>query len=75
MSQKIGGDYMAYQYTNSRGQEYYLHSKEVKLRGGDRIQRIYYFATDVRREAIESVPEGFQVIESKKTGLPVLKRQ
>jgi hypothetical protein len=65
---------MAYQYTNSRGQDYYLHSKNVTLRGGDRIQRIYYFATDQRREAIDAVPEGFTVIESKKTGLPVLKR-
>lgn len=66
---------MAFAYTNSRGQEYFLHSKEVKLRGGDRIQRIFYFATDERPEAIDEVPDGFQVIESKKTGLPVLKRK
>ena len=66
---------MAFAYTNSRGQEYFLHSKEVKLRGGDRIQRIFYFAGDVRPEAIDKVPEGFMVIESQKTGLPVLKRK
>ena len=66
---------MAYQYTNSRGQDYYLHSKNVKLRGGDRIQRIFYFAPDKRPEAIDAVPEGFTVVESKKTGLPVLKRK
>jgi hypothetical protein len=66
---------MAFAYTNSRGQEYFLHSKNVKLRGGDRIQRIFYFAPDERREAIDEVPDGFMVIESKKTGLPVLKRK
>lgn len=66
---------MAYQYTNSKGQDYFLHSKNVTLRGGDRIQRIYYFATDERKEAIDAVPEGFMVVESKKTGLPVLKRK
>lgn len=66
---------MAYAYTNSRGQEYFLHTKEVKLRGGDRIQRIFYFAPEKRAEAIDEVPEGFKVVESKKTGLPVLKRK
>ncbi len=66
---------MAYSYTNSRGQEYFLHSKNVKLRGGDRIQTIFYFAPEARPEAIDNIPEGFTVVESKKTGLPVLKRK
>ncbi len=66
---------MAFAYTNSRGQEYFLHTKEVKLRGGDRIQRIFYFAPEERAEAIDEVPDGFTVVESKKTGLPVLKRK
>lgn len=66
---------MAFSYTNSKGREYYLHSKNVKLRGGDRIQRIFYFAPEQRTEAIDEVPEGFKVVESQKTGLPVLKRK
>lgn len=66
---------MAYSYTNSKGREYYLHSKNVKLRGGDRIQTIFYFAPEPRTEAIDEVPEGFKVVESQKTGLPVLKRK
>ena len=64
---------MAYQYTNAKGQAYYLHSKDVKLRSGQ-VQRIYYFAKDVRPEAIDQIPEGFTVAENKKTGLPTLKR-
>lgn len=64
---------MAYQHTNAKGQTYYLHTKEVRLRSG-RIQRIYYFAREVRPEAIDQLPEGFIVAENKRTGLPTLKR-
>ena len=66
---------MAYSYENSKGQTYYLHSKEVTLRGG-RLQRIYWFAKAVNDEnAIEELPEGFEVIESQKTGLPITRRK
>ena len=64
----------AYNYTNSKGQTYILHSKVVTLRGG-REQRIYYFARDERDGALEAVPEGYYVVENKKTGLPMLKRE
>lgn len=64
---------MAYQHTNSRGQNYYLHTKNVRLRSGKQ-QQIYYFAKDVRPEAIDEVPAGFKVVENKKTGLPTLKK-
>lgn len=64
----------AYSYTNSKGQTYYLHTREVTLKNG-RVQRIYYFARDVRPEqALEAVPEGMEVIETKRTGMPVLRR-
>ncbi len=64
---------MAYKHTNSKGTGYYLHGKDVKLRSG-RTQRIYYFAKDVRAEALDEVPTGFKVVENSRTGLPVLKR-
>lgn len=64
---------MAYQCTNAKGQTYYLHTKNVKLRSG-KNQQIYYFAKDVRPEAINKVPVGFIVVENKKTGMPALKR-
>lgn len=65
---------MAYSTTNSKGQTYHLHSKEVTLRGG-RKQTIYYFAKSVdQTNALDEVPTGYQVIENKRTGLPMLKK-
>ena len=65
----------AYSTTNSKGTTYYLHTKEVVLRG-NRKQRIYYFAKQVTPEtALDSLPKGYQVVENKKTGLPMLKKQ
>lgn len=64
---------MAYSHTNSKGQTYYLHSKEVTLRGG-RQQRIYYFGKEAKEAAIDAIPDGYVVIESAKTGLPILKK-
>ena len=64
---------MAFSYTNKKGVKYYLHSKNVTLRGG-RKQTIYYFARDVRPEAIDKVPAGYKVVETERTGMPVLKK-
>ncbi|MBN1992488.1 MAG: hypothetical protein JW953_07260 [Anaerolineae bacterium] len=63
---------MAYTYTNSKGQSYILHSKEMTLKNGN-PQTIYFFAKNKRESALETVPTGYQVSESK-NGLPVLKR-
>jgi len=60
-----------FSHTNSKGQMYYLHSKVVRLRGG-RMQTIYYFSKD-SSDSID-LPQGFEVIESKRTGLPLLKK-
>jgi len=64
---------MAYSYTNSKGATYYLHYKDVTLRGG-RNQRIYFFAREVRNNALDEVPAGYKVVETKRTGMPVLKK-
>lgn len=63
----------AYSYTNSKGQTYYLHTREVTLKNG-RTQRIYFFARDIRDGALEAVPAGYEVVETKRTGMPVLKK-
>lgn len=64
---------MAYEFTNSKGVKYYLHFKDVNLKGG-RIQRIYYFARDIRAEALDDVPAGYRVMETERTGMPILKK-
>lgn len=63
---------MAYSHKNSKGQTYYLHSKNVTLRGG-RKQMIYYFARTVKPGALDALPEGKSVVENKRTGLPLVK--
>ncbi len=65
---------MAFEFTNKKGVKYYLHSKDVNLKGG-RKQRIYFFARDVRPGAITEVPVGYKVIETAKTGMPILKKK
>jgi hypothetical protein len=64
---------MAFSYTNSKGQTYYLHMREVTLKNGRR-QTIYFFARDVRDGSLDAVPAGYQVIETERTGMPVLKK-
>ena len=64
----------AYTHTNSKGVTYYLHSKEVTLRGGKK-QRIFYFAKDERpADAVEKLPEGYGVQENARNGFLTLKK-
>lgn len=65
---------MAYSVKSKKsGETYYLHRRTVSLRGG-RKQVIYFFARDVRDGALDDLPEGFNVMENKRTGLPMLKK-
>jgi hypothetical protein len=64
---------MAFSYTNSKDRTYILHSRVTTLRNGSK-QTIYFFASDVKEGALNEVPEGYEVSESK-NGLPVLKRK
>lgn len=63
---------MAYTYENSRGNTYILHSKRTTLKNGQE-RTIYFFAKEEKEGALDKVPEGYEVVESK-NGLPVLKR-
>ena len=63
---------MGYSHKNSKGVTYYLHSKDVTLRGG-RNQTIYYFARDERSNSCDP-PSGKKVVESSRTGLPLVKK-
>ena len=56
------------------GKTYYLHTKEVTLKGG-RLQRLYYFAGAAGENALDALPEGYEVAENGRTGLPILKKK
>lgn len=66
-------DGKAFSYTNKKGQTYYLHTRQVTLKNG-RVQTIYFFAREVRDGALSEVPAGYQVVETQRTGMPVLKK-
>ncbi len=61
---------MAFSYQNSKGTTYYLHGRDTQLKNG-KTQKIYFFAKEVKDGALDSVPKGYKVKESK-NGLPVL---
>lgn len=66
---------MAYSVKSKKsGKTYYLHSKEVKLKG-DRKQRIFYFAGEEGKDALNALPAGYEVMENKRTGLPMLRKK
>ena len=64
---------MAFSYKNSRGKTYILHSTTRELKSG-KTQTLYFFSSTEKDGALEAVPDGYQVIESK-NGLPVLKKK
>ena len=55
------------------GQPFYLHKREVTLRGG-RKQMIFFFAREAKEGAIDELPPGYAIGENSKTGLPILKK-
>ena len=65
---------MAFAHTNKKGQTYYLHERLVTLRGNNRQQRIFFFALQPKEGALDAVPDGWQVIETPSSGMPVLKK-
>ncbi len=62
---------MGYKHTNSKGQTYFLHAKERKLKSGG-TSYLYYFSKD-EKGALEAVPKGYKVVETG-TGMLVLKK-
>jgi hypothetical protein len=63
---------MAFTYENSKGNKYILHGRQTTLKNGKQ-QTIYFFAKEAKDGALDAVPAGYQVSESK-NGLPVLKK-
>jgi hypothetical protein len=66
---------MAYSVKSKKsGKNYFLHSKDVVLKGG-RKQRIFYFAGVAGEGSLNDLPAGYEVMENKRTGLPMLRKQ
>lgn len=59
------GLFGGYSYKNKKGEVFYLHVSQKK-------KNIYYFSKDPV-DAID-LPFGFEVVESPKTGMPVLRK-
>jgi hypothetical protein len=64
---------MAYTFENSKGNKYILHSRQTTLKNGAK-QTIYFFAKEAKEGALDAIPDGYVVSESK-NGLPVLKKK
>lgn len=65
----------AYAHTNSKGVTYYLHKKDVVLRGGKQ-QTIYFFAKDDKGAKGEptDLPEGYEVTENPRNGFLTIRK-
>lgn len=59
---------MGFSYTNKKGVTYWLHEKEGK--GG---AKLFYFSKNPENSV--DLPEGFEVVENEKTGLPIIKKK
>ena len=56
------------------GKTYFLHQRLQELKGGQKVT-LYYFAGEAKEGAIDALPEGYEVSENTKTGLPLLKKK
>jgi len=64
---------MAFKY-KSKGKEYTLYTRDVKLKGG-RMQTIYFFSARKPKSGKPiDKPDGYTVKVNKRTGLPFLKK-
>ena len=54
---------MAYSHTNSKGTTYFLHSNG----------KMFFFSKEIKENALDAVPAGYNVVEMK-TGMLVLKK-
>ena len=64
---------MAFSYTNTKGNTYYLHTKK-SLTSTGKERTLFYFSKELREgEALDAVPAGYTVAEMK-TGMLVLKK-
>jgi len=64
----------AYAHTNSKGVTYYLHNKDVVLRGG-KEQTIYFFAKAEGGKGDPcDLPAGYEVTENPRNGFLTIRK-
>lgn len=63
---------MAYRHTNSKGRTYILHGRTSTTSTG-KTRTLYFFGKEEKEGALDAVPAGYEVSETK-TGLLVLKK-
>ena len=56
------------------GKTYYLHSRRQKLKGGQEVT-LYYFGGEAKDGAIDAIPDGMEITENERTGLPMLRKK
>jgi len=56
------------------GRTYHLHGRRQKLKGGQEVT-LYYFAGAAGEGALDKLPDGYEVSENAKTGLPLLRKK
>jgi hypothetical protein len=66
---------MPYAYTNTRGITYYLHQDWVTLKGQTAPRPLYYFRKQAGDQAIEAVPDGYEIYEGARGALPMLRKK
>ena len=64
---------MGFSHKNTRGVTYFLHGRSRTAASGKTVT-LYFFAKASGAGAIEALPSGYNVVESEKTGLPILKK-
>lgn len=62
-----------HEHTNSKGKTFYLHARTQTLKGG-RSVTLHYFGGQPK-EGGAALPDGHDVVENPKTGLPMLKKK
>lgn len=66
---------MHYQQTNSKGKVYFLHHR-IQLVGDRKTPiSLYYFGSEPKEGGCASIPDGYEVMENSKTGLPILRKK
>ena len=60
--------------SNKSGKTYFLHQRNQELKGGQKVT-LYYFGGEAKEGSIDALPNGYEVSENTKTGLPLLKKK